>query len=82
MELDENYGRIHPNMTPGTYVMVTVSDNGAGMDRETKSRIFEPFFTTKEKGRERDWDWPLSMALSNRAAATFGFTASWVRHHL
>ena len=44
---DEDYARLHAPLRPGDYVMVSISDTGAGMDAETQSHIFEPFFTTK-----------------------------------
>jgi two-component system, cell cycle sensor histidine kinase and response regulator CckA len=51
VELDETFSRRHISVNPGPYIMLTVSDTGAGMDNATCQRIFEPFFTTKEKGK-------------------------------
>jgi two-component system cell cycle sensor histidine kinase/response regulator CckA len=51
VEVDEFLARRHPPLVPGPYVLLTVSDNGVGMDAETQAHIFEPFFTTKEVGK-------------------------------
>ena len=45
--LDESYAPYEPNLKAGTYVMIGVQDDGAGMDDDTRRRIFEPFFSTK-----------------------------------
>jgi PAS domain S-box-containing protein len=50
-DLDEGHAASLPEVRPGRYVLVSVSDTGCGMDEATRARIFEPFFTTKGPGK-------------------------------
>jgi PAS domain S-box-containing protein len=49
-ELDEDYAEVYPEVAPGRYVLIMVTDTGTGMPVETKEHAFEPFFTTKPHG--------------------------------
>jgi nitrogen-specific signal transduction histidine kinase/ActR/RegA family two-component response regulator len=48
---DDEYCSDHPGCIPGDFVLLKVSDNGCGMDKDTLDNLFEPFFTTKEVGK-------------------------------
>jgi len=48
---DEDYCADHAGFEPGEYVLLAVSDDGCGMDAETRVNVFEPFFTTKDPGK-------------------------------
>jgi CheY-like chemotaxis protein len=50
-DLDESYTAEHIDARPGPHVVLAISDDGCGMDKETRLSIFEPFFTTKEQGK-------------------------------
>ena len=48
---DENYSRRNPEIAPGQYVVICMTDTGTGMTHDVIERVFEPFFTTKELGQ-------------------------------
>ncbi|HEX5280355.1 MAG TPA: PAS domain S-box protein [Micropepsaceae bacterium] len=49
--LDQSYARINPEVTPGQYVAISISDTGSGMTPDVLARVFEPFYTTKAAGQ-------------------------------
>ncbi len=51
VELDELYAASHEEAAAGSYVLISITDTGAGMEAEVRERAFEPFFTTKERGK-------------------------------
>ena len=51
IDLDETYCQPIPDLDPGRYVQLTMSDSGTGIPEEVKPKIFEPFFTTKDVGK-------------------------------
>lgn len=51
IDILESDGPMHSGATPGTYVLLTVSDTGCGMTAEQQERIFDPFYTTKPVGQ-------------------------------
>lgn len=51
VHIDQPHDSIQGNVPPGDYAVLSVTDNGSGLDERTRERIFEPFFSTKEVGK-------------------------------
>ena len=51
VRIDEDFCADHPDFTCGDFLLLAVSDNGCGMDKEIQAKLFEPFFTTKDVGK-------------------------------
>ncbi|MBV5331227.1 hypothetical protein JZU69_02200, partial [bacterium] len=50
-QADEDQVKRRPEVRPGSFARLSVTDTGCGMDPQTLKRIFEPFFTTKQAGK-------------------------------
>ena len=50
-ELDAGYAALHPDVVPGDYAVIEISDTGTGIPQDIINRVFEPFFTTKSPGQ-------------------------------
>ena len=50
--LDDSYAEAYPEVRPGRYVMIALSDTGHGMNEKVMAHVFEPFFTTREAGKD------------------------------
>jgi len=59
-EADASFCELHPECRPGKYAVITVKDDGPGMDEETAKRAFEPFFSTKTDRRRTGLGLPIT----------------------
>jgi hypothetical protein len=78
-QLDEEYARLHPGVSPGRYVELSVSDAGEGMSPDVVARIFEPFFISLSPKR---LSWKASMPSSPGPAPACRSAYPLSRHRL
>ena len=75
MDVDFAFARLHSGLTPGEYVVLAISDTGAGMTDEVKSQIFEPFFTTKEDDKGTGLGLATCYGIVTQAGGSFEVTS-------
>jgi CheY-like chemotaxis protein len=73
--LDERFAGEQPNLVPGPYVMLRITDTGAGMDAATQARAFEPFFTTKEHGKGKGLGLPAVLGIVQQSRGSIWLTS-------
>ena len=73
--LEKNPALIHPDLQPGIYNVIRVTDNGRGIPKENHARIFEPFFTDKEQGKGTGLGLAVCRALMERQGGTIHLAA-------
>jgi signal transduction histidine kinase len=67
LDLDDCHAAAHPGASPGPHVLLSVADEGTGMDAEVRSHLFEPFFTTKGKGKGTGLGLPVVYGIVHQA---------------
>jgi len=76
-EIDTPFADNHPGLEPGSYISLTIEDDGAGMDEETRNRVFEPFSPISFK--DVDLAWPQFMVSLRIMVAIFGLILNWAK---